>query len=610
MATEGLTVLLDADTAKLDKSLNSSNKKLDDLDKQTKKNDASFNKLTKTADAVSSALKVTATAGLALATALTAVVLKTAESEQELAILSRQAKLSTTDFEALAFATKQYGIDAEQIADISKDLSDKLGEFGKVGTGAFQDYADVIGLTKEEAQAAAIEFENMSSDQVIGAMVKSMEEAGASGNEMTFVLESMGNDLSRLIPLFTDNAKELDNLTSTYKSATGQMKLTAEEIKGLSDAATSFDLLTDSLREAGGLISAQIAPLLTEFFNGVITVVPDATQAIVDFINSFKSAENIESVSSLTNLIDEQKVKLTELEGALVSAGNVGGTMYFTAQQNQAAATARVSGEIAIETERLKELEEQLLSINETQAQDANRPEGGAIGGTLGGDGTGGTGDEITAIEDRFKTEEELLREKLAQELIIVGENNELKLQLEQEFQDNLALIRQQELDNAMAMGNEAVALFEQQKNSESKAAKNSADSKEKSDQAYLDAALSISSTLAADNEALQIASIVANTAAGIARQFADLPYPAALATSAAIAVSGAAQLANVGSGSISGTTAAAVPEVAEPTPEIIVSDTDASGESQDRVIVAATADEIALAINELMNGAKTSGVI
>ena len=207
--SESLIVELDARTAKLDAGLKKTDKHLEELETQTGKNDKALAAMSKTASAVGSALTVTATAGLALATALTAVVLKSAASQKELTLLSRQAKLSTEDFEALSFATKQYGINAEQIADISKDISDKLGEFSKVGTGAFKDFADIVGLTKEQAMEAAKEFENMSSDQVIGEMVRQMEEAGASSNQMTFALESMGNDLSRLIPLFTDSSKEL-----------------------------------------------------------------------------------------------------------------------------------------------------------------------------------------------------------------------------------------------------------------------------------------------------------------------------------------------------------------------------------------------------------------
>jgi len=48
----------------------------------------------------------------------------------------------------------------------------------------------------------------------------------------------------------------------------------------------------------------------------------------------------------------------------------------------------------------------------------------------------------------------------------------------------------------------------------------------------------------------------------------------------------------------------------AEPTSSVTVSDSDVSGESQSKVIVAASADDIAIALNELMNGAKVSGVI
>ena len=353
MATEPLIVMLDADTAKLDKGLDKSGKKLKDLDKETQKADKSFSKLTKTASAVGSALNATVVAGLALATALTTMVVKTAESEQQLAILSRQAKLSTTDFEALAFATKQYGIDAEQIADISKDLADKLGEFGKVGTGAFQDYADVIGLTKEEAQAAAVEFENMSSDQVIGEMVKQLEAAGASANEMTFVLESMGNDLSRLTPLFTDNGKQLDLLTNQYKAATGAMKLTTDQINALSSAATTFDLLTDSLREAGGLISATLAPLLDEFFGDVIKVVPEATQAIVDFFNKFKDAKDINSISSIDKQVKDVEAGLAEMT-ALQGTYYTG--LFGMSKQNAKVKEAELAEEIALSKSRYNEL--------------------------------------------------------------------------------------------------------------------------------------------------------------------------------------------------------------------------------------------------------------
>ena len=54
-------------------------------------------------------------------------------------------------------------------------------------------------------------------------------------------------------------------------------------------------------------------------------------------------------------------------------------------------------------------------------------------------------------------------------------------------------------------------------------------------------------------NNTTQSAAVVANAAAGISRQFADLPFPLALATSTAIGLGAAEQLASIGSGSLPG---------------------------------------------------------
>ena len=146
--------------------------------------------------------------------------------------------------------------------------------------------------TTEEAQALAAEWQDLSSQQVIQNIANELEAAGASANETTFVFEALGSDLSRLTPLFAENGKELQTLTSRYNEANAALSITQAEAEGLLDAATSFDLLTESLGNATKLIAAQLAPALNEFFNGVIDVVPGATQVIVDFINTFRSAEN------------------------------------------------------------------------------------------------------------------------------------------------------------------------------------------------------------------------------------------------------------------------------------------------------------------------------
>ena len=587
---ESLVVELSAKTAKLDAGLKKTDKHLEELEAQTGKNDKALSKLSSTAGAVGGALSKTAVAGLALATALTAVVLKSAESQKELALLSRQAKLSTEDFEALSFATKQYGINAEQIADISKDISDKLGEFSKVGSGAFKDFADVVGLTKEEAMKVAREFENMSSDQVIGEMVRRMEEAGASSNQMTFALESMGNDLSRLIPLFTDSSKELKLLTGTYKKATEQMQLTSSEIDGLKTVATSFDLMTDSMSKAGTLISAQLAPLLSEFFNGIISVVPTATQAVVNFINTFRAAENIQSVKSLTDLIDAQKESLEELAFTMDNIVGVS-TPLMTADQNATVQKARLNSEIATETTRLKELEEQLLAVEKAQEiADAKELTGGTISGTL------------TPLD-------------------VTKEQNEAKEQAEQEHQDRLAEIKDQAAADDAKRESDLSDLFRDSTKEDAKSIDKTNRLKEQSDQNYFNAASTLGNAFFEDNKAIKAGLVVVDTAAGISKAFAELPYPAALAASASIAATGIAQLAAIqgaskggggvsGGGGVVGADTTAEPEE---TSTLNVSDTDASGESQSQQItikIDSDDNELAVALNGILGKAKVSGAI
>jgi hypothetical protein len=437
MATEELIVLLDARTAKLDAKLNSTNDRLDKLTAKTDNADSGLRKFGGGAKIAATLILQTAAAAAALAGVISGIVVSSASGRRELELLAKQAKTTTNDFQALSFATNTYGINGEQIADISKDIADKVGEFSAAGTGAFQDYADVMKLTKDEARATAQEFEGLSSQEILGTMISRMEEASVSGDKMTFVLESLGSDASRLIPLFSNNSKELTELKKRFDDVNSSLQITGTQAEALREVSNTFTLMTSSIGNATTAISATLAPVLDGFFNDIISIVPDATQTIIDFINSFLDAENISSVAAAQKRIEDSSEKI---------AG-------FTAQLNDERQRAKplISANLRAERETLAELEAQLIVLQEKEKklQDVNRLSGGQIGGetvtpmtTVTPSGLG-TGDEIQAIADRFKQEETLLAEKLVRELQIIGENDELKLKLEQEFADNVGLIRE-----------------------------------------------------------------------------------------------------------------------------------------------------------------------
>jgi hypothetical protein len=192
--------------------------------------------------------------------------------------------------------------------------------------------------------------------------------------------------------------------------------------------------------------------------------VPDATQTIIDFANSFLDAENISSIAGVNNQIQESQLRIVEsqktlndLKASYNSYSRDGGALNVN-QQKQV--------EEAIESERVRtqELNDQLIVLNEQNKalEDARSLKGGEIGGETGeGVDTGtGTGDQIQAIADRFASEEELLAQKFERELEIIGENDSLKLSLQDEYDQNV------------------IAMAEKLENEKKKIAENSAKTK------------------------------------------------------------------------------------------------------------------------------------
>tara|TARA_R110000737_G_scaffold56418_1_gene80762 strand:+ start:504 stop:2444 length:1941 start_codon:yes stop_codon:yes gene_type:complete len=463
MATESLIIELDAKTAKLDARLKKTEEHLDKLNEQTQKNDNSFKKFGERADALAGGLAKVATVVLAVNAAVTAMVLSAASGRKELEAMSRQAKTSTEDFQALAFATLQYGVNAEQIADISKDISDKVAEFGIAGTGAFQDYADSMKMTKDETRALAIEFQTLSSQEVIGRMVSQMEAAGMSSTDMTFALESMGNDLSKLQPLFAGNSKELIQLKKRFDDVNESLQITDVQADKLKEVSTAYTLMTSQLGNAATAISATLAPVMDDFFNDVIAVVPQATQTIIDFANSFLDAKNIFKEDDLTTQLEASQIRILELTAKKALMEKNSNTNLKDSGASRVVQIQQLKDSIEFERKRTGKLNDQLIVVkalaDAKKLADAKQIDGGSIDPTGTGTGTGiGTGEEIQAIADRFKDEEQLLTDKLDRELEIIGENDTLKEELHDEYLMNIVAMDQRAEDEKLKAVTDGVA--------------------------------------------------------------------------------------------------------------------------------------------------------
>lgn len=157
-----------------------------------------------------------ASAGAVAATGLAAIVTATVNNANEIAKFSKLANASTTEFQRMAAAASTVGISQEKLADILKDVNDKVGDFLVTGGGPMKDFfeqvAPKIGLTAEA-------FRNLSGPQALQLYVSSMEKAGANQQELTFLMEALANDATLLLPILRNNGQALNDLATSAGNA-------------------------------------------------------------------------------------------------------------------------------------------------------------------------------------------------------------------------------------------------------------------------------------------------------------------------------------------------------------------------------------------------------
>lgn len=191
--------------------------------------------------------------------AMAAWVKSSINNAAEIQNLAKVAGSSTTEFQKFAAGARTVGIENDKLADILKDVNDKVGDFLVTGGGPLKDFfeqvAPKVGVTAEQ-------FRNLSGPQALGLYVDTLEKAGANQQEMTFFLEAIANDATLLAPLLRNGAKEMRGLADEAENL--GLILSEETIAGAKQFNDDLDLLG---RVAGGVgqeIAADLLPQLLE----------------------------------------------------------------------------------------------------------------------------------------------------------------------------------------------------------------------------------------------------------------------------------------------------------------------------------------------------------
>ena len=148
-------------------------------------------------------------AATALAGAVVAMTRSTVAAANEIDQLSQVANANPELFQRWSAASATVGIEQEKLADILKDVNDRVGDFLQTGGGPMADFfeniAPRVGVTADQ-------FARLSGPEALQLYVDSLERAGVSQQEMTFYLEAMASDTTRLIPLLQNGGAEMTRL--------------------------------------------------------------------------------------------------------------------------------------------------------------------------------------------------------------------------------------------------------------------------------------------------------------------------------------------------------------------------------------------------------------
>ncbi|MFW7934178.1 phage tail tape measure protein [Klebsiella pneumoniae] len=197
-----------------------------------------------------------ATAAVGIGAAGLAVVKNTAQQVTEADRWAKSLKMSTQDLLAWQYAAEQAGLTGDNIADIFKDINDKVGDAVLNKSGEAAQALDTLGLSAEKLSQQSPDMQLLA---ISSALQKIPSQAGK-----TNILESLGNDLSKMLPLFDNNNEKLKQfiqLSKDFGIAPPQ-----EDIDNLVKVNQFFQDIETSARGlkmeiASGLATVDLSPL-------------------------------------------------------------------------------------------------------------------------------------------------------------------------------------------------------------------------------------------------------------------------------------------------------------------------------------------------------------
>lgn len=272
-----------------------------------------------------------ASAAVAASSAGIALLKSTSDQITETDRWAKSLNISTQELLAWQFAAEKAGVSGDQMADIFKDIGDKIGDAVLNKSGEAVDALNALGLSAEKLSKSTPDKQLLAIGDALGKI--------GTNAEKTTILESLGNDLSKLLPLFDNNNQKLQQFIQLAKEYG-----VAPDAKSIDDLIKVNQIFQDMeaqakglrIEIASGLAKVDLSPLQSAFKN----IHDDLTDPAV--------------LQGLANMVNE----VAKLAGWLIRTASATGNILNNLSVHRAARTGDVDYQNINEVDaRIKKLE-------------------------------------------------------------------------------------------------------------------------------------------------------------------------------------------------------------------------------------------------------------
>lgn len=284
------------------------------------------------------------TAGLGVGAAGFQLLKSTSKQITETDRWAKSLRISTQELLAWQFAAEKAGVSGDQMADIFKDIGDKIGDAVLNKSGEAVDALNALGLSAEK-------LSKVSPDKQLLAIGESLGKI-ATNAEKTTILESLGNDLSKLLPLFDNNNEKLKQFIDLAKDY------------GIAPDPSSIDDLV-KVNQLFEDMEAQVAGLKMEIAAGLAKVDLTPLQNSLDKLHDVLTDPVV--LQGISDLVSE----VAQLAGWLVKAAAGAGQLAASTGNRFAALSGKIDlNNIDQVNERIAYLQKNLEGRNGFYSQD------------------------------------------------------------------------------------------------------------------------------------------------------------------------------------------------------------------------------------------------